>query len=907
MLGHQVFFPTGTHASGLPAVTFAQKIADRETTTIAQLEDHQVPSSEWKKLEDPSYAARFLGQRYLEVYRRLGLLVDESAYVTTIDDDYQSFIRWQFHRLNDLGLLGQALHFASVCPICGPVSVDPSETDLSSGGDSEWIDYVTLPFQLDDGRVLLTATLRPETVFGVTNLWLPDRESLVVWHYVDRMFLVSRAGGRRLTEQHGGRVGHEVTTPELVGRTAVAPITGARVPLFTSRLVDPKIGTGVVMSVPAHAPADWLALSELSVSDQRLLPPPPEIIEIPSEVGLAPSELQLRAGEGLPSERALRATGAKSLDDGEPLAAATERLYRLEFVRGRMRVDPFGGVSVSKAREELTEQLRKTGLSFNVQEFSKPVICRNGHEVVIRKIPDQWFLTYGNRDWKDQTRELLSRMTIRPEQYQSELPEILEWYQNRPCTRRGRWLGTPFPLDPSWIIEPIADSTFYPAYFVIRKYVSQGRVAVENLTEAFFDYVILGRGEGEPRIERSVQEEIRADFTYWYPLDVNIGGKEHKRVHFPVFLFTHVKLLPPEFQPRRIYVHWWITDRGGSKISKKEVSSKGGRVPPIRDALERWGADALRLFYANSATPFQDVEWDGALVDQAADRLEEIERMIRQLSGSGSGGTPELDRWLEAELHQALRDLVVALDAFELRDAGEIIYARIPGLFRRFLHRGGAPGGSTTRLLKIWIRALSPITPHLAEELGEGRFPDLVAVQPFPSPDDLAPSPDAISAERFLDQVEEDLQSVLRPAEARGERPKAVSFFVAPPWKRTLEAWLRESIPRSGSSVPMREIIDRAKNQGEMSAYLSEIPKYVQRIAPFLRSEGTQPLPPVDELHLLKQAEGYLARRFQFEEIGVYPEELGEEHDPHNRRDRARPGRPAFYLIPREPRPQPIV
>lgn len=99
MRGRQVFFPTGTHATGLPSVTFAQKVADRDPSIVAQLQLNGVPESEWPSLEDPATAARFLGRNYLGVFRALGLLLDESAYVTTIDEDYQAFIRWQFARL----------------------------------------------------------------------------------------------------------------------------------------------------------------------------------------------------------------------------------------------------------------------------------------------------------------------------------------------------------------------------------------------------------------------------------------------------------------------------------------------------------------------------------------------------------------------------------------------------------------------------------------------------------------------------------------------------------------------------------------------------------------------------------------------------------------------------------------
>jgi leucyl-tRNA synthetase len=896
MLGRQVFFPTGTHASGLPAVSFAQKVQERDPTTVQQLEDNGVPRSEWPRLEDPAYAARYLGRNYLAVYRRLGMLVDESAYLTTIDEDYQAFIRWQFGRLKSSGSLGQGVHFSSVCPVCGPVSVDPSETDLSSGGDAEWITYTTVPFRLDDGRVLLAATLRPETIYGVTNVWVPTAGPLVVWHHQDQEFLVGRIGGERLVEQHGGRLGHEVQPMDLVGRSVQVPLTDRRVPLLASALVDPGRGTGVVMSVPAHAPADWLALAALAPEDRSRIGPVLEIIVLPVPGELTGNERGLLAGEGPPAERAARATGARGLEDAGPLAEATERLYRVELVRGRMRPDLLDGVPVGTAREIVARELKAGSPSFDLQEFSKPVICRNGHEVIIRRVPNQWFLRYGDTDWKNATRDLIARMSIRPKEYHDELPGILDWYQDRPCTRRGRWLGTPFPFDPDWLIEPIADSTFYPAYFPIRRYVSDGRVPIDRLSDAFFDRVILGEGPGEPGLDRKLQDEIRSELTYWYPLDVNIGGKEHKRVHFPVFLYTHARLLPPELQPRRIMVHWWIIDRSGSKISKKQVSSKGGAIPPFTEAFERWGADALRLFSAQSGSPFQDVEWDAALVDQSGRRLEEIERLVRQLDGAGSGTSPELELWLESELHVLVRRTHEVVAELEMRDLAELVYARIPALFRRFIHRGGGVGPATSRFVGVWLLLMSPITPHLAEELGERRFDGLVAVQRFPAPEDLHYSPSAIEAEAFLSQVEEDVQSVLRPSEVRGEHPEAIFFFVAAPWKRLVESWLRADLDRAGGASPLKGIMERAKQHPELRAYLAQIPRYVEKVSAAIRSEGGRAAPEIDEVALLRGATGFLARRFQFEDVRVFQEDLAEGHDPHGRRERARPGRPAFYL-----------
>ena len=893
MLGEEVLLPFGIHASGIPAVAWAQKVRDRDPTVLSQLTDAGVPEEERRRLEEPEEVARFFARNYHQVLQRFGVLVDPATVLTTIDDDYRAFIRWQLRTLAARGAVTQGTHFASVCPVCGPVAVDPAETDLSTGGDAEVVAFTTVPFVLEDGRILLAATLRPETVYGVTNLWVAPGAQLAAWHHQDRTFLVSPVAAARLVEQHGGKVGHAVATSTLTGHEVAVPLGGQRVPILDSAVVDPKVGTGVVMSVPAHAPADAAALRELEPSVRTRLRAPPILLEVSGSP--TPSEAELLQGHGTPAEKALAATGVRGLADREALDTATERLYRLEFVRGRMTVPELAGVSVRVARERVAAQLEAEGSSFPLREFSKPVVCRNGHEVIIQRVTGQWFLHYSDPAWKAETLANLAEAAIVPAEYGRDLPAIIDWFEDRPCTRRGRWLGTPFPLDPSWTVEPIADSTFYMAYFPLRRFVAAGRLTLPQLTDAFFDYVFLGMGPGEPSVPRALLDEVRAEFLYWYPLDLNIGGKEHRRVHFPVFLFTHAKLLPREQRPQGILVHGWITGPAGAKVSKKEVGAKGGRIPAIDEAFSRWGPDPLRLFYLIATSLSQDIEFDGELVDAAAVRLADVERLAREAQGDGDG-PPELDAWLSSRAHDLLRRVGEAFRTCDLRAAAEAVYVEIPTLLRRYYARGGAPGAMTDRLARAWVRLLSPITPHLAEELGQGRFPGLVAVQPWPAADEFARSEDAERREAFVELVEDDLRAVLRPREERGEpRPEAAVFFVAAPWKATVERWMRDAVDR-GEEPTVRDVMGRAAGHSELAAYRAEIPRYVQRVAPLLRAET--PTPTVtDEAELLRSSEGYLVRRLGIPTVSVYREEEAGPHDPLRRRERARPGRPAFYLV----------
>jgi leucyl-tRNA synthetase len=898
MTGAQVFFPAGIHASGLPAVTFASQVARRDPSTLEGLHQWGVSEERLPELEDPEKAARFLGETYRRVWERFGLLLEPRAYLTTVDPDYQQFIRWQFARLHRLGLLVQKPYFASFCPRHGPVSVDSSETDISRGGNAETVTYVTVAFPLEDGRSLLTATLRPETVYGVTNLWVPSEGSLQEWRFEDRTYLASPSGVSKLIDQVGGERGETLPTSTLIGREVRVPLTSRSVPIDPSPLVDPAVGSGVVMSVPAHAPADWVAAEALGGAEgARIQREAPELLELPLSQ-LSPSDRPFFEGPGPPAARIARALGLHDLTDPEKLQEATERTYRCEFGQGRMTVPELSGLSVPAAREKVRERLLTHREAFELREFSEPVVCRCGEEVTIRRIPRQWFLAYGQKPWKAETHALLSRMDVRPPEYAEELKGILDWYDDRPCVRKGRWLGTPFPLEPDWVIEPIADSTLYPAYYVVRRYVSEGRLPTAALTEAFFDHVFLGEGPGEPSLPAALQQEIRDEFLYWYPLDLNVGGKEHKRVHFPVFLFNHASLLPPEVQPRGILVNWWITSAPGKKLSKKEA--KGGAVPSVDEALEGWGADALRLYYAQAATLYQDVLWDPAAPAHSSQRCLRILAGLQELtSGAGS---PEpaalragpLERWLSSALHDVIARTTEAYEAHDFRAVAELVTVEVPRILERYRERGGRSAPDLREAARAWTLLLAPLTPHLAEEAFAVHGQGLAALARFPRAEDFPLEKPALLRERHLQELEEDLSALQKAWKGPVE---GLRIFVAAEWKYELEGRIAR-LGKELSTVDRKELFRRLLEAPEVAPARAAAGPYLAALLPAGRPAlpPTEPVPRAEEISALEEARDYLSRRLGGLPVEVVPEEEGASVDPKRRRERARPGRPALYL-----------
>lgn len=899
--GERVFFPFGAHASGLPSVTFADRVSRRDPDIMSGLAERGVGEERLAELAQPEGAARYLGETYWTALERLGFLMDRRAYVTTIDPDYQQFIRWQFQRLRAGGHLVQKPHYAPFCPKSGPVSVDPSETDLSKGGNAEIIVYTALPFELEDGRRLLAATLRPETVFGATNVWLPESGDLTEWRFQGRTHLLSASGAQKMVDQVGGEIGGTQPVAGLLGSHVTAPLTGERLPLWGSPLVQLDRGTGVVMSVPAHAPADWVALFGPSAPARGLTPDQvPTIIEIPT-AQLAASDRNLLEGSGPPALRITTNLKVKDLSDAIPLQEATERLYRIEQVNGRVLVGPYAGESVAVARERVSKSVLTEHGGFEVREFSEPVVCRCGETVVIRRIPDQWFLAYGDAAWKSETLELVDRLSVVPQEYRDELPGILDWFEDRPAVRRGKWLGTPFPDDPRWIIEPIADSTFYPAYYTVRPFVADGRLKAEQLTPAFFDKVLSGQGPGEPSVTPALHDEVRANFLAWYPLDLNLGGKEHKRVHFPVFLYTHAALLPPDLRPRGLYVNWWLTNYAGDKLSKKDV--KGGAIPAVDTALERWGADGLRLYFAISASPQQDVSWDETTCQAAFEHARGAARLAETLwGGPGTKATPlkpgtftkHPDLWLSTRMARLISEVTEAWESLDIRRASQITYVEIPAAVRRYQARGGANAALQTQVADVLGRLMVPVTPHLAEKVSEGHRTGFVSVAPLPRAEDFPSGPESERREAIVQGVEEDLSALLK---AWKGPTGGLVIFVADAWKAHVDELVRASSAPGGGRIDISAIMKAAKADPTLRDRLAELPKYLAGASPGGKGAGA-PLPTAEESTLLSEAIPYLVQRFSLPSVQVYSEGEGAPHDPAQRRGRARPGRPALYLLP---------
>ena len=872
MKGFDVFFPAGFHASGIPSIGFAKKVERNDKITIDSLKEYGVSESEIKKLSDPKEVVDYFSKLYVNDYwKKFGFLIDYSRTMSTISEGYKKFIQWQFNKLKEKNLLIQKPHFAPFCPNCGPVAVDKSETDISKGGSAEILEFTVIKFKMEDGTILPAATLRPETIFGVTNMWVNPDVEYIKAKIDNETWILSKQAFDKLSVQLDNikKLDESIKGKELVGKKCIVPLIDREIPIFSGSFSDPNVATGIVMSVPAHAPYDWIALLE-SGQDVE----PITIIDV--------------KGYGTnPAKEACNALDIKSQNETEKLDQATEEVYKKEFHTGYLNENcrEYAGIKISDIKDQVKNDLTSKNLATEMREFSEEVICRCGRGVIIKKIPDQWFIKYSDPDLTENSKKHAKTMNISPLDYKEELPGILDWFDDRACIRKGSWLGTEFPFKKGWIIEPISDSTLNPAYYIISKYVNEQKIKPEDMTTEFFDYVFLNIGKPK----KPIWKEIKQDFDYWYPVDINLGGKEHKTVHFPVFLMNHIAIMPEDKRPKGIFVHWWVTQKGKEKISK----AKGG-AEHVKDATSIYGVDAMRLYYTHVGSPFVDIEWDREAITKYKNRLANIYTLFDKLEKTKDKKDKDLDSWLESVLQRTIENTSQAFDNFDLRIATNEIFFETLKNIQWYLKRGGSNKKIIDNFTETWIKLMTPITPHLSEELWHNINDFFVSNEKYPVFDKQKISEKVEVGEYLLSKVIGDIAEILKVTKIK---PKKIYVYTSPNWKQDI---FRKAIELSEQDkfnvgTLMKDIMKdpkMKKNAKEISKYIGNLGKEVMKLN---ESDKKRYKIEIDEKKYLENSKEYLKNVFNCE-IEIYSADDNKIYDPQNKKRFAIPLRPAIFI-----------
>jgi leucyl-tRNA synthetase len=888
MRGYNVLFPQGWHATGGPIVAAALRLREGDEKVRRMLLDMGIPEEDIPKFHDPAHWVRHFTREWRRDFERYGLSIDwrREFHTTSLNPPYSRFVEWQYLKLREKGLIGKGEHPVVWCPKERKVVGDHDRPDEYAGIGPERA--VIIKFRGRDGLVYPALTYRPETVYGVTNIWVHPEARYLIARVDGERWVINRYMAEELADQkHEVEVVGEVEGRSLLGRVVVNPVTGEEVPVLPATFVDPELGTGIVMSVPAHAPFDYVALRDLRERPEQLerYGLSPGLV-----AGLEPKPLiRVEGYSSVPARDAVERRRIRSQAEREKLEDATREVYSREYHTGVLTeaTGPWAGRRVSEAKEEIVEWLVRQGHALTVYTLPQRVYCRCGARTHVKLVSDQWFLLYSKPEWKRLAHEAVDRMTFLPEEARKEFHRTIDWLQDWACTHKGE-LGTPLPWDPEWVVESLSDSTIYMAYYTIAKYTQHPEVygiRPEQLEPEVFDYVFLGRGDpGEVSRKTGIPvgllEEMRREFTYWYPVDLRISGKDLIPNHLTFFIFHHVAIFPPEHWPRGIGVNGWVLI-GGEKMSK----SKGNFIL-LRQALEWWGADATRWaeILAGADPGLDDANFEPAVAARAAEELVEWIEFARRNYGRGRIERKPIDRWFESVLERTIAEVTQHMERAEFKTALVKAFYSLQNAYRWYTRRAGEPHRDT---LKRYIEAvtlmIAPVAPHTAEEAWEaigGR--GFASTAPWPVPDESKIDPAAERAEEIVRATLEDAREVLRFA----REARRLHVIVAAEWKhrfyqavaearRGVEG-LRDAIRKAMESL---EPSERGR-AGRLVPLLMKYPETLSRLVP--RSV---------EAEALREAAGFLARELGVGEVVV---ELEEESSA-PKRSQALPGKPALY------------
>ncbi|ELZ05837.1 leucine--tRNA ligase [Natrialba aegyptia] len=934
--GDNVLFPIGWHVTGTPIVGAVERLKSGEEEQIHSLENaFGVPESDLTELETPmGYARYFIEEAdcsYKTGMRRLGLSIDWRREFTTNDERYSKFITWQYEALRERGLLEKGLHPVNYCTN----EEQPVTThDLLEGEDAEFQEYTLIKFEDEDGGVVYPmATLRPETVRGVTNAYV-DPDATYARVTVD--VAEQRSNGSDSSDGSNGEEGKEgagassggeewivsaeatekldlqarnvdveetFEGAELVGECVANPVTDEEIIVVPANFVDTDNATGVVMSVPAHSPDDWIALKEAKARADDL-----------TEYGLDPDEIQAiepRAiltieGYGeFPAKDAVEDHGVESSSD-PALEEATRELYNREFHQGELieEYGEFGGEGIEDVRDELESHFQRQGVFDAMYDFDEDVVCRCGGDVEVAE-QETWFLRYNDEEWSETALRAIENLDAIPETTREQYTHTVDWLEEWPCIR-NYGLGTRLPWDDEFVIEPLSDSTIYMAYYTIAHRLED--VPPEEMDRDFFETLFYGEdavSDPDPDPDERALD-LREEWDYWYPVDYRCSANDLISNHLTFFLYHHAELFDEDRWPKG------ITSMGMGLLEGEKMSSSKGHVVLPDEAIETYGADTVRFFLLNSSEPWQDFDWRASEVGSTRDQLERFwNRSVDVIEEpEGERNLETIDRWLLARLQRTVRTVTDAMERFETRTASQRAFYRFEEHLKWYrrrvnLYQRGADASPEHRapevsarrpgvrwtlrtVLETRLRLLAPFVPFMANELHERLTGEPAEDVPWPEPVPEFENPTVIERERLGKGVLEDVRDIIAVTDTD---PETIRLYVAADWKRSVLDTVRDVGPDQGRVMGDVMQDEALREKGDaVNALVGDLVAFVRE-----RDDSTlASLSEIDERAVYEGASGFLGREFDAD-VDVYDED-GDPVDPDGKASQAKPFRPAIHL-----------
>ena len=874
--GYNVLFPQGWHCTGSPIESVAKRIREKEPKQLSIMAQSGFSEQEIEKFADPKHWTEFFPKAAKRDLQDLGMSIDfRREFITTgLNPHYNKFIEWQFRKLKEGKYVVKGNHPVVWCP---QDKAPVGDHDRVEGEGETPQEYVLMKYKCGD-FFLVAATLRPETLFGDTNMWLHPDVDYVRATVDGEAWLISEECAAKLKEQdHHVELVGKIKGKELLGKTCIAPLTEAELLILPATFCDPSIGTGVVRSVPSHAPFDWAALRFLQSSKKECDKYGLDHEKVKS---IQPISIITIGGFGEHSAieicNQLKITSPKQSD---LLDKATNEIYKKEFHTGLMKPNTreYAGMKVEHAKNALKKQLLEAKQGALFYELTGKVVCRCLTQAVVKIAHDQWFMHYGDPEWKKTAHECLDGMKLYPEKSRQQFDYVIDWMNDWACVREYG-LGTQLPWDKKWVIEALSDSTIYMAYYTIAHLLK--KEDIDKIDDSVFDYLLLGKGK--PHHHLSFIEEMKKEFDYWYPMDFRNSGKDLIQNHLAFCIFNHTAIFPKKHWPRSFGVNGWVT------VDGKKMSKSLGNFILLHELAAQHSVDASRITILSGGEGLDDPNWDSEFFKSCPSKLEGLYGFCTEHFHKGASETRSADKWMESTLHMIIRDAAKHMDETMFRSAVQKIFFDLPKAMRQYLRK--TSNQPNKRVMDAAIEAqiimLSPFAPFVAEELWHAiGKKGLVCHALWPAFEESKIDEKATFIDDMVSDTRRDIDAVL--ALAKISNPSKITLFVSQQWKYDFAKQLKEQLE---STRNIGDIL-RTMLSGSLKQHGADITKILPRIVANPGSLPSLVLSEKEEIAALEEA-----RKLYADELKCAINIIASKDSEHQKAKQAMPGKPAIVV-----------
>src|SRR5271165_507224 len=743
MQGRDVLWQPGTDHAGIATQMVVERLLETEDTSRKALGRTGFLERVWKwKAES--------GGAITAQLRRLGASLDWPRERFTMDDGLSRAVRRVFVRLYREGLIYRDRRLVNWDPAFQS-AISDLEVESQEVKGHLW--HIRYPIAGLPDRFITVATTRPETMLG---------DTAVAVHPDDGRYR------------------------DLVGREAILPLVGRRLPIVADEYSDPTKGTGAVKITPAHD------FNDFAVGQRHNLPMP-SVLDLRAHVMLAEIADVLTPVPGIADPTFVRSLEGRDRTEARKLIVAElERLGLLEKVEAHTHAVPHadrGGAVI--------EPMLTTQWFCDAATLAKPAIeaVETGRT---QFVPTQWENTFFA--W---------------------MRDIQPW-----CISRQLWWGHRIPAwyapdGTVFVAEDEAEAAAAArAHFGADTALTQDEDVLDTwFSSGLWPFTTLGWPDRTPELAR------------YYPGDVLVTG-------FDIIFFWVARMMMlgihvmDDVPFHTVYIHGLVRDERGQKMSK----SKGNVIDPLA-LIDEFGSDALRFTICALTGPGRDVKLGRARVESYRSFVTKLWNAARFCEMNGirpaAGFDPAtlglpLTRWIVDAANAAVAEATAALEAYRLNDYAAAGYRFTWNTFCDWFVEFAKPAlaegdtadarevrATAAHVLGVILRLLHPVMPFVTEELwdqfGYGAPCSLIRTA-WPEP---VVVPNAVAARDELDWVVRLISEI-----------RTVRSEMGVPAGASIPVWLNEAAPATLARVGhWRDAIARLASVSAIGPLQGQIPQ----------------------------------------------------------------------------------